>query len=106
MTGLNITLNDDQMRAMLSEAMLRALDSGTREALIARALEYLVKPQSGPGYGDKLSPLESAFRDAVRSAATEEARRALTWTTRSRPRSRRCSRKRPSGCLWSSVRRP
>lgn len=63
---------NDMMKAMVLDAMMKSLDQKKRDELIRLALEALIRPTStGYGYGAKES---SALQDAFDLAITSMAR--------------------------------
>lgn len=71
---MNIQFDNDQLKAVISEAILRNFDEQKRDALIQGAITHLLTPER-PGYGGKAeSPIERAFRDALRWQAEALAR--------------------------------
>lgn len=72
-----IILSDEQMRNIAGEAILKAIDSQTRDALVAQALKDLVTRSPATRYGDGKSPLEEAFSSAVRMVAQRIAEEEL-----------------------------
>ena len=69
---LELGLEQEQLKGIVSEAILRSLDDQKRDALVQQALQYLLTPQeSGYSYGRKKTPLEEAFEFAIRSVAGE-----------------------------------
>lgn len=75
---MDVKLDSEEMRSVISEALLRAIDVKTRDALIKESLQNLLeKPTGGGLYGTKTSPIEDAFRNAASVVAMQEARRLL-----------------------------
>ena len=78
---MEIKIGDSEsLKAIMSEAILRALDDATRERLIREAIAYLIAPQEpyGGGFGKKRpSPLEEAYKGAVESYARRTAHEML-----------------------------
>lgn len=67
---MNIQINPDDVKALVSEAILKTLDDEKRATLIKDAIAHLLTPPTGGGYGyDKTTPLQSAFRVAVEHTA-------------------------------------
>lgn len=75
---MKIELNEEHMKQMVSEAMLRSLDDKAREALIAKAMAYLMTPQEDTYGRKKNSILQDAFQNAMYTAAQVVARELLT----------------------------
>lgn len=60
------TIPDADIQAMLSTRLIDALSADTREKLIGEALKYLISPPKDRGYyGDKKTPIQSAFDAAL-----------------------------------------
>lgn len=75
MSGLSLNLGEDQMRAIVAEAIVSKLDDDARKSLIQQAVEKLLTPeQTWQSHGRKQSPLEVAFESAVRSLTFDVAR--------------------------------
>jgi hypothetical protein len=75
---LKIDIGADQMKDLVSEALLRTLDDEKRDALVKAAIAHLVAPNKTPGYyGRQASPLEDAFNQAVSWLARDIARKQL-----------------------------
>ena len=71
--------NSDELKSIMSEAILRAVDEKTRDALIKQAIAYLLAPQE-PAYRGaerRPSPLEEAYKWAVESYAKRMAHELL-----------------------------
>lgn len=73
--SLDLKLDGDVIRKLVSEAVLRTLDDNKREILIKGAIESLLKPV-GERYG-ATSPLQDAFNQAIRDVARDLAREEL-----------------------------
>jgi hypothetical protein len=73
---LNVT--DEQLKAVVSEAIYKTLDESTRERLIKEAIAYLMRPEKNI-YSSKVeSPLERIFKDAMNSVAAAIAHKEIT----------------------------
>lgn len=72
---MDLKLDSTEMREIIGEALLRAVDEKTREALIASALRSLLE-RDGNSY-DKKSPLERAFAYATQQMAHKTAEEML-----------------------------
>jgi len=73
-----VTTEDTAMKALVIEAMYKALDDKKREELIKAALESLVRPKDLGGYGQRgKSDLELAFEIAVSDLAREIVREMI-----------------------------
>lgn len=75
MSGLSLNLGEEQMRAIVAEAIVAKLDDAARKQLIEDAVGKVLTPEKqGYGYGAKeQSPLEVAFQQAVRRLTFEVA---------------------------------
>lgn len=73
---MKIDISDSEgLKALMSEAILRALDDATREKLIKEAIAHLMAPQP-PAYNGaprRPSPLEEAYKWAVETYARRTA---------------------------------
>lgn len=78
---MKLDLDNEQMHALVSEAILRSLDEKKRDALIQATLEHLLKPNKQSYYSNK-SPIEDLFLQA----AERVAREVMTEMVRSDPR--------------------
>ena len=58
-------------QALIANAMLQSLDQEARDALITKAIAYILAPQPRGGFSSTTapSPLEEAFHTAVRGMA-------------------------------------
>ncbi len=71
---MQITLDQELVKSVVSEAILKSLDDQKREAMIQGAIKHLITPSSDRyGYGQKLTPVEEAFREAVRTVCAKLA---------------------------------
>lgn len=74
---MNIQLDSEMMKGLVSEALMKALDQEKRDILIQSAIKHLVTPEDH--YGSRReSPLESAFRNACHNVAQTTATEMLT----------------------------
>jgi hypothetical protein len=65
-----MTMPDETLNALVTEAMFRALDEKKREELIKAALEALIKPVQQGGCGSRMTtPIQDAFERAIREVA-------------------------------------
>jgi hypothetical protein len=69
----NLNLPDDQMREIVSAAILQTVTAENRDTLITEAIANLLRPKEAR-YGPKTSLLQEAFDFAV----NEKARQILT----------------------------
>ena len=77
----DIKIDDEVMRGIVQKAILDSLSSEQKELVIADALKYLITrttAQRGYSTVTEPSPLEYAFREAVRGVALEVVREYLT----------------------------
>lgn len=78
---MDIKIDTAQMQELIGQAVFASLDQAKRDILIKGAIEHLVtKDQSGRYSYDRTSPIEEAFRRAVRDVA-----QLLRPTIRERP---------------------
>lgn len=77
---MEIKIGDSEsLKAIMSEAILRALDDATKERLIKEAIAHLLAPQP-PAYNGaprRPSPLEEAYKWAVETYAKRTAHEML-----------------------------
>jgi len=85
---MKLELDNEMMKGLVSEALLRSLDEGQRNTLIKGAIEHLLAPQNGDFHRKGTSPMESAFRYACENAArtiiNEEMTKDETFKTKIR----------------------
>lgn len=76
---MQLDLKDDQLKAIIGEAILRSIDEKSRDTLIKSAIEHLIAPQQPHnGYGNKRpSILEEAFQRQVSYVADQLIREIL-----------------------------
>lgn len=76
---MQINLDSEMLKSVVSEAIMRSLDNQTREALIQGAIQHLLTPREGTSsYGRRTSPLQDAFNSGVYHAAQSIATEMLT----------------------------
>ena len=79
---MDIKLNVDQVKDIVSEAVLRSLDQDTRNTLIQGAIKSLLEPVGKDTmYSKAKSPLQQAFEQAVYSVAISIARETMEKDT-------------------------
>lgn len=66
---MNLSLNDDQLKTVISGAVLQAITPESRDKLLSEALSSLLK--AGSSDYDKKSPLQRAFDHAIADIARE-----------------------------------
>lgn len=76
-SDVKLELDNDMMKNLVSEAIMTALTTQQREALIQGAIKHLLTP-SVERYGARSSPIEDAFQHAVRGVAEKIATEMLT----------------------------
>lgn len=83
MTDLQIKMDDDAMKAVVSRAILDQLDSAKRDQILEQAVTTLLTARKDPtGWSAKeTTPLQQAFDQAVRSVAMD----AVTETLNANP---------------------
>lgn len=87
MSELNVKVTDEQLGGIMSEAILKALDTPTREALIRDAIKFLVAPKESYGFGRNMpSPIQDAFYRACQDVARVLANEMLTANAEFRDR--------------------
>lgn len=76
---MDVKLDANSVRELVSEALLRQLDEQKRDELLKGAIAHLITPVKGQGlYGrDEPSPLARAFNGAVEHAAQSIVRETL-----------------------------
>lgn len=64
---MKIDLGDDaKMKELIGEAILQSLDESKRAAIFKAAIAHILTPEKPTyGHGNAVSPLESAFNDAL-----------------------------------------
>lgn len=73
---MNISLDSEQLKSLVSEAIFKSLDEEKRNALVQGAIAHLLTPAS-TGYGRAKSPIEDAFMYGVQAVATRIATEIL-----------------------------
>lgn len=73
---MDIKIDSDAVASIAATAVFDALNEETREGVLKDAIKYLLTPdQSRNAFGStKLTPLQNAFNDAIRSAAFKVVR--------------------------------
>lgn len=66
---VKLNLDNEQLKLLMSEAILQALSTQQRDALLRGALEYLVTSTRDDRGRPMPSPLQMAFNAALRDAA-------------------------------------
>lgn len=75
---MEIKLDNDQLKTVVSEAILQSLDATKKDELIKSALAYLLTPQNTTTYGRKgESPIQCAFNNALEFLARDTAKEML-----------------------------
>lgn len=75
---MELKLSDDQLKSLVSEAILNAINQEQRAILIKEAIQHLLQPKDGSGYhGQRMSPLQDSFNIAVQRVAHDICRDAL-----------------------------
>lgn len=74
---MDLKLDPETLKDVVSAAILKSLDEGKRDALIEGAIKYLLTPQGGSGYHKAESPLQTAFNQAVHVVAIQIAKETL-----------------------------
>lgn len=78
---MDLRVDDSAMKDLVTKALVDSLTPETREKLITESIKSLLTTPEGRGtnyYGEKVSPLQSAFNSAVRTEAERYAMRYLT----------------------------
>ena len=71
--AMDIKLDDAALKGLIAEAILASLDQSKRDVIFKAAIEHLLKSEQRYVGGPYVSPIESAFRDAVLKVAHETA---------------------------------
>lgn len=74
---MKLELSDDQLKSLVSEALLKSLDEKKRETLIAGAIAELLKPVAS-GTWSSQSNLQRIFSDAVYAVAKKQIEDEMT----------------------------
>jgi hypothetical protein len=69
-----LPINDEQLRALISGAILSAISAEQRDAMLTEAIKHLMTPAQDGYYGTRITPIQRAFNDA----ATGVARKLFT----------------------------
>lgn len=70
---MNLNLNDEQLKTVISAAILQTLSEERRGELLTEALKHLLTPER-KGYGQpEISPLQSAFNYQLTCVARDIA---------------------------------
>lgn len=69
---MNIQFDNEMLKTVVADAILKHLDQTARDNLIQGALQHLLEPQS-TGYGRKEAPINHAFNDALARVASKVA---------------------------------
>lgn len=77
--SIDISMNSDQLKDLVQEAILRAMDENQRETLIQAAIRHLLTSDST--YGRRESPIQHAFNSAVNGVAILIAKEQLEANT-------------------------
>lgn len=73
---MDITLDKEMVKSVVSAAILQMLDAQKREALIKEAIQHLLSPGTD-SWNRGRSPLQEAFANACRLIAVEIAKEML-----------------------------
>lgn len=73
MTELKFDLGaDENIKSIISDAILKSLDQGKRDLLIKESIQYLITPKESNSYGKKSeTPMQEMFRQSCRYFAEE-----------------------------------
>lgn len=74
---MQLNFNDEQMRAIVSKAIIDGLGDEQKQLLIAKAIEGMLGPANPNDYHDKRTKLEVAFDQAVSQMLAQIAREEL-----------------------------
>lgn len=75
---MDITIDPAALQTIVADALLRQLDATARETLIKQSITHLMsKPTNPNSWGEKRSPLESAFANAVEMIARDIIREEI-----------------------------
>lgn len=75
---MDLKIEPEAMKAIITDALLRQLDAGARETLIRGAIAYLMTPIKSTWDSSNRTPMESAFNEATRDAARDIIREEMT----------------------------
>lgn len=77
-TDLKVTIDPEQISEFVQAAILDAISTEARDAIVAKAVEALITPkESVHGFRKTATPLQDAFDMAVRGAAITIARERI-----------------------------
>lgn len=74
---MELKVGDEQLKSIVSEAIMRSIDEKQREALIQGALTALLTENQNGTWGNRSTPIQDAFNGAVREVAVATAREML-----------------------------
>lgn len=74
---MDIKLDPESLKDVVSSAILKSIDDNKRDALIEAAIKHLLTPQGGSSYVKAESPLQTAFNNAVSFVSQSIAREML-----------------------------
>jgi hypothetical protein len=66
-----LPINDDQLRALISGAILSAIGPEQRDAMLTEAIKHLMTPAQDGYYGKTMTPIQRAFNDAASAIASK-----------------------------------
>ena len=76
---MDLKLDQEMLSAVVSGAIVNAIDENKRDSLIQGAIKALLTPPESRGYyGTRETPIEQAFNEAVRSIARQVAEQMLS----------------------------
>ena len=75
---MDIKIDTPQMQELIAQAVFASLDEVKRDVLIKGAIQHLITKDHSRSYGASTSPIEDAFRHAVRDVASKIASEMLT----------------------------
>lgn len=73
---MNVNLSDDNMKDIIAKAVLDTLTPESRNDLIQNSIKSLLTTKPSGGYGS-VSPLQSAFNEAIATVARQVASEQL-----------------------------
>lgn len=68
---MKIELSEENLKSVVSEAIMNSLSLEQRNVLIQNAISYLLTPTSNSLYDQKKSPMQEAFNNAISQVARE-----------------------------------
>jgi len=74
---MDIKLDPETLKDVVSAAILKSLDDTKKDAMIESAIKHLLTPQGGGTYHKAESPLQTAFNTAVNLVAMQIAKETL-----------------------------